>query len=365
MELTVNLGRRSYKLVVDHNCASELPSRLKMDFPSSRFALVTNSTIAKLYSGLIEAWKQALDPVIHIMPDGEQYKTLSTWSAILDTLLNGRLERSSVLIALGGGVVGDVAGFAAACFLRGIDCVQVPTTLLSMVDSSVGGKTAVDHPYGKNLIGAFHQPRLVFIDTAFLDTLPQREFISGYAEMFKNAFIGGPDMFEFINDKHESILQKESTSLLEGIKRSISIKADVVAKDEVETKGMRELLNLGHTFAHALEKNFNYVNILHGEAVFWGIKCAYETGKLAGTISPESIYQYEQIIGKMPLPALPGMPDPEIIYNAMFSDKKVLSGKLRLVLPAQPGFSVIRNDISRNNIFEAMKAVFQIGIPVL
>ena len=267
MELTVKLGSRSYPIILEQGISASLPPRLKRDFPESKFGLVTNTVIRDLYGKLIDAWHDELDLAVHCMPDGEHYKTLETWGKIFDTFIPAKLERSSVIIAFGGGVVGDMAGFAAATYMRGIACVQVPTTLLAMVDSSVGGKTALDHAAGKNLIGAFHQPSLVWIDTAFLDTLPKREYAAGCAELFKYGFIGGPDLFDHIAVHGQSILDGRPDMLLDGIRRGIAFKAGVVERDEHETKGERTLLNFGHTFAHALEKHFGFEKLLHGEAV--------------------------------------------------------------------------------------------------
>jgi 3-dehydroquinate synthase len=358
MKFTVHLGTRSYPIILDRNISGSLPEILKKEFPKSRFALVTNTTIASLYSSLIQSWKQSIDLKVHEMPDGEEYKTLDSWKGILDFLIQSKFERSSILIALGGGVVGDVAGFAASAFLRGIPFVQVPTTLLAMVDSSVGGKTAVDHPDGKNLIGAFYQPQRVFVDTCFLDTLPQREFVSGYAELFKNGFIGGKQMFDFVNKNNKRMLEKGPSILLEGIKLSIDIKANVVAQDECETKGLRALLNFGHTFAHSLERFYNFSGILHGEAVFWGMKCACELGKRIGTIHSDDWSAYDNQIAQMPLPKLPSIPDPDTLYRMMFSDKKVEFGKINFIVPTTLGTSIVKNDISANDVLETLKAVF-------
>jgi 3-dehydroquinate synthase len=358
MEFTVQLGTRSYPIFMDRSIADSLPEVLKKEFPGSRFALITNTTIASLYSNLIKSWKQKLDIKVHEMPDGEQYKTLDSWKGILDFLIQSKFERSSILIALGGGVVGDVAGFAASAFLRGIPFVQVPTTLLAMVDSSVGGKTAVDHPDGKNLIGAFYQPRMVFVDTSFIDTLPPREFVSGYAELFKNGFIGGKRMFNFVHTNNHLMLKKDPDTLLDGIKRSIEIKARVVAEDEYETKGLRALLNFGHTFAHSLEKFYMFTEILHGEAVFWGMKCACELGKRIGTIHSEEAGAYDNQLAQMPLPELPNTPDPETLYRMMFSDKKVEYGKIKFIVPAAPGTSIVKGNISSEDILETLKTVF-------
>ncbi len=358
MQLTVNLGPRSYPVILENGAAATLPSALKAAFPKSRFALVTNTTVAAAYRGLIAGWKDALDCVVYEMPDGERYKTIETWSGILNFLLESKLERSSIVIALGGGVVGDVAGFAAASFLRGVGCAQVPTTLLAMVDSSLGGKTAVDHPLGKNLIGAFHQPKMVYVDASFLSTLPEREFMSGYAELFKNAFIGGREMFDFVLANHHAMIAKNMPVLLEGIRRSIAVKAGVVEKDECETSSLRALLNFGHTFAHAVERYFNFEQVLHGEAVWWGMHCAVVCSRRAGSISCEYLVDYEALVKLMPKPPLPEKPDKNRLYEMMFTDKKVVDGKLRLVLPTAAGTSLLRSDVPAGVVKAVISTVF-------
>jgi 3-dehydroquinate synthase len=359
MELIVSLGPRSYPIHLDSGTANAFPSMLKTLFPDSRFGLVTNTTIHGLYKELIDRWTVELGLTIHIMPDGERYKTLETWGAMFDTFLPARFERSGVLIALGGGVVGDVTGFAAATMLRGVNYVQAPTTLLAMVDSSVGGKTAVDHAAGKNLIGAFYQPRLVFIDTAFLTTLPEREYLSGYAELFKNAFIGGPDMFDFVARNHDALLKHDTALLLEAIKRSIEIKAAVVSRDERETSGERMQLNFGHTFAHALEKYYGFEKLLHGEAVWWGMACAIELGKLLKLIPNADIPAYDALCRKLLRPELPSIPSIDDLYNAMFFDKKVSGGQLKFVVPAEKGRSVVKTGITEDTVKASMKRVFE------
>ena len=355
MELTVTLGTRSYPIVLEEGIAASLPLRLKRDFPKSTFGLVTNGVIRDLYGKLIDAWCNELDLAVHCMPDGERYKTLETWEKIFDTFIPAKLERSSVIIALGGGVVGDVAGFAAATYLRGIACVQVPTTLLAMVDSSVGGKTAVDHPAGKNLIGAFHQPRLVWIDTAFLDTLPLREYSAGCAELFKYGFIGGTELFEFTAAHGPSLLDRTGEALPEAIRRGIAVKAGVVERDEYETRGERMLLNFGHTFAHALEKHSGFEKLLHGEAVWWGMRCACELGRILGTIPDASRDRYEAMMRMFPRPPLPPLEAGELIA-AMRFDKKVTSGAPAFVVPASPGFSVVRRDVPFGVVERAIEA---------
>jgi 3-dehydroquinate synthase len=359
MELIVSLGPRSYPIHLDSGTANAFPSMLKTLFPDSRFGLVTNTTIHGLYKELIDRWTVELGCIVHIMPDGERYKTLETWGAMFDTFLSVKFERSGVLIALGGGVVGDVTGFAAATMLRGVNYVQAPTTLLAMVDSSVGGKTAVDHAAGKNLIGAFYQPRLVFIDTAFLTTLPEREYLSGYAELFKNAFIGGPDMFDFVARNHDALLKHDTALLLEAIKRSIEIKAAVVSRDEHETSGERMQLNFGHTFAHALEKYFGFEKLLHGEAVWWGMSCAVELGKLLKLIPNADIPAYDALYRKLLRPELPSIPSIDDLYNAMFFDKKVSGGQIKFVVPVEKGRSVVKTGVTEDTVKASMKRVFE------
>jgi 3-dehydroquinate synthase len=358
MQLTVNLGPRSYPIILENGASSTFPQALKTAFPKSRFALVTNTTVAALYRGMIAGWKGTLDCVVYEMPSGERFKTIETWSAILDFLLASMLERSSIVIALGGGVVGDVAGFAAASFLRGVGYVQVPTTLLAMVDSSVGGKTAVDHPHGKNLIGAFHQPKMVYVDSSFLSTLPGREFINGYAELFKTAFIGGREMFDFVLANNHAMIAKNMPVVLDGIRRGIAIKAGVVEKDECETSGLRALLNFGHTFAHGLERYFNFEKVLHGEAVWWGMLCAIACSKKCGLITAESQNDYDAIVTLIPKPMLPEKPDTNRLYGMMFTDKKVEGGKLRLVLPITPGVSEVRSGVPAEVVKSVITEVF-------
>jgi 3-dehydroquinate synthase len=361
MEVTVNLGLRSYPVLIDQGIAGTLPAIVTEKFSNRRFAVVTNTTIANLYSSLIESWKKDLGCPLFTIPDGEQYKTIDTWKSILDFLLENRFERSSVLVALGGGVVGDIAGFAAASFLRGIAYIQIPTTLLAMVDSSIGGKTAVDHPVGKNLIGAFHQPSMTLVDTNFLATLPHREFISGYAELFKYGFIGGPDTFNFISEENENMLKREPIPLLDGIRRSIEIKTGIVSEDEFETKGLRALLNFGHTFAHSIERFFNFEKVLHGEAVIWGIRCACALGERTGTIPAEMGSVYKNILENLPVPALPSVPDASKIYSYMFSDKKVSSGKLHFIVPTLPGQSIIKKDVKESDVMAVLNEIFKKG----
>ena len=358
--ITVALGRRSYPVYLGSEVSKRFPEVFKDLFPGSRCALVTNTCLSDIKKETIEQWERELSFVTVTIPDGDedQTKTLSTWESVLDSLLSSRLDRSAVVIAFGGGVVGDIVGFAAACYLRGVRYVQIPTTLLAMVDSSVGGKTGVNHPSGKNLIGAFHQPSLVWVDTVFLDSLPPRQFMAGYAELFKYAFIGGPDMFSFVMDNHDAMTAKRKDALVEGIRRSLAIKAAVVHQDEREESGARAMLNFGHTFAHSLERYFGFSGILHGEAVLWGMACACDLGLRVGTIAAPDKDVYEAIIKKLPYVELPSKPTIEDLYEGMFSDKKTAQGALRFVLPTRPGLSILKNDVSRRDVLKTLEKVF-------
>ncbi|MFW5959698.1 MAG: 3-dehydroquinate synthase, partial [Chitinivibrionales bacterium] len=265
MIISLRLGRDSYDVMLDEE--AELTEIIEERFSDRGVVIVTNPTLRSLYAERFETWKAGFNPLVIEIPDGEEYKNLDTWRGILDEMLHAGFDRRCVVVTFGGGVVGDVGGFAASSFLRGVDYIQIPTTLLAMVDSSVGGKTGVNHARGKNLIGSFYQPKLVYADISFLDTLPEREFLSGYGEVFKYGFIGGRDTFDFICSNHDSIVKKRDRGVLqEAVERSIRIKADIVSMDERE-KGVRALLNFGHTFGHSLEKYFKYKGILHGEGV--------------------------------------------------------------------------------------------------
>jgi len=357
-KLMVNLGDRSYPVHFGSGISRDFVSVCKALFPAASFALVTNATLAQVYKSTIAQWQAQLDLTIVVIPDGEKYKTVSTWETVLSALLSAKLDRKTVVCAFGGGVVGDITGFAAASYLRGVRYVQIPTTLLAMVDSSVGGKTGVNHDAGKNLIGAFHQPSLVWADCAMLETLPPREFIAGYGELFKYAFIGGGDMFEFVNSVHERMIARESDALVEGIKRCITIKTRVVEQDEKEESGMRAVLNFGHTFAHSIERFYGFGGIMHGEAVMLGILCACDLGKRTGFIASGTQAAFDEILQKLPCIELPSTPDIPAFYNGMFSDKKNLQGKITFVVPTTPGTVSLKNDIAHKAVLETLHAVF-------
>ncbi|MCL2219951.1 MAG: 3-dehydroquinate synthase [Chitinispirillia bacterium] len=358
MQLNVDLGDRSYPVYIGSGIAAGFPEFFNERFPGRRCAVVTSSAIASIYPSYISALKEGLSCPVHELPDGEKYKTVPLWSAILDTLVEARLDRKGVVVALGGGVVGDMAGFAAACFMRGVDCVQVPTTLLAMVDSSVGGKTAVDHPLGKNLIGAFHQPAAVLIDIDFLKTLPAREFVAGYAEVFKYAFLGGRGMFDYMMANRGAVLHAVAKGtpepLMECVERCVRIKAAIVGQDEREA-GQRALLNFGHTFAHALEQFYGFEGLLHGEAVLWGICCAVELAKINGNLHGRHWPEFDELLFGLPLPPLPAPPDINKIYTAMFADKKAESGELRFILPVGPGAAEVVSGVGEKKVLQVLE----------
>lgn len=357
MIVPVTLGdERDYPVFIDE--AGSFIGKIKELTPASAYVVITNTTIEGLYRSQMDSWKEQLDNYHEVViEDGEAYKNMDSIMIMLDYMLEQKLDRKAVVIAFGGGVIGDMAGFAASLFLRGVRFVQVPTTLLAMVDSSVGGKTAVNHPMGKNLIGAFYQPKFVWIDTAYLKTLEQREYLAGCGEVMKYGFIGGPKAFEFVQDEFSALCERDTKAIQKAIALSVEIKAEVVSQDEKEN-GCRALLNFGHTFGHALEKVLGYGTILHGEGVFWGIRCAIELGKMAGTV-PEKFYlAYEEAKKAILYPEIKESMDLDELYSAMFSDKKVDTGIIRFVLPTEPGSSIIYSNATRQQVMETLTMVF-------
>ena len=336
--LTVALGARSYPIQVGHRTlanAGDLPALAE----ERDVLVVSNETVAPLYLDGLRAALGTRRVVEHLLPDGEQHKTLAHVAAIVDSGLAAGLGRDAVFVALGGGVVGDMTGFAAAVFMRGVDCVQIPTTLLAQVDSSVGGKTGVNHPSGKNLIGAFHQPRAVLIDTATLDTLPQREFSAGMAEVIKHGLIEDAGYFDWLKTHMPGLVARDPALLAQAILRSCEIKAAVVAADERE-QGRRAILNFGHTFGHAIEACTDYRRWLHGEAVAIGMRMAAEMSDL----SPADQQQLADVLDAAGLPAAPGPLDADAMRRAMTHDKKVVARRITLILLDRIGAARVRTD---------------------
>ncbi len=342
--LKLALGERSYDIVIESGVIGRTQAYAGA-IRAQRVLIVTNETVAPLYGRRVaDALATTHEVDTLALPDGEAYKTLDTLNLIYSRLLEDTHGRDTTLIALGGGVVGDIAGFAAASYQRGIDFVQLPTTLLAQVDSSVGGKTGVNHALGKNMIGAFHQPTRVLIDIDVLESLPPREFAAGMAEVIKYGLIRDAEFFDWLEAHMDAINAREPAFLVEVIRRSCANKAEVVAADEREA-GERALLNLGHTFAHALETELGYGNWLHGEAVSAGMCMAADTAHRLGWLSSTDSARIERVLAAAGLPIAPPRElSAEKIHVLMGRDKKVKAGQLRLVLMRAIGDAVVTAD---------------------
>lgn len=347
-ELTVELGERSYPILIGQGL---LGSRDLSEYAQgSQVLIVTNETVAPLYLDRAKSCFPGKSVDTVVLPDGEKYKDWQTLNQIFDHLLQNRHSRKTTLVALGGGVVGDMTGFAAACYQRGVPFIQIPTTLLSQVDSSVGGKTGINHPLGKNMVGAFHQPEIVLIDTDTLSSLPTREVAAGLAEVIKYGLIRDIEFLDWLEANVDRLVALDATTIAEAILRSCACKAEVVAKDEREG-GLRAILNLGHTFGHAIETFAGYGNWLHGEAVGTGMIMAADLSAREGMISREQFERAVTLIKRAGLPELPpkGM-TPDDFRNLMAVDKKNVDGRLRLVLLANLGEAIVTEDAAAENL---------------
>jgi 3-dehydroquinate synthase len=356
-EIRVELGERSYDIFIGSGALDALADRLK-DSRFSRIAIISNPTVYGIYgSALSDSLKKAgFEAPVIIIPDGEEYKELLWAYYIYGELLAQKLDRASALIALGGGVIGDITGFVASTYMRGISFIQVPTTLLAQVDSSVGGKTGVNHPLGKNMIGTFYQPRIVWADTETLKTLPKREFLAGMAEVIKYGVIWDEVFFRFLEEKREKILNLDRDALEHIIKRSCEIKAEVVSEDEREI-GLRAILNYGHTIGHALETATGYSEYLHGEAVAIGMYCEAKLAYLAGLIDKKEVERIRALINSYGLPQqMPSGIDEEKILASMQLDKKAVAGRLKFILPERIGSVRIETVTDAAKIRESMRA---------
>ena len=346
--LNVELADKSYPIYIGSDLLSS-KSLLSDHIQGKQVMVVTNTTIAPLY---LEKLKDALSDFnveSVILPDGEEFKTLETLNKVFDALLKAKFDRSSTLVALGGGVVGDITGYAAASYQRGVNFIQVPTSLLSQVDSSVGGKTGVNHELGKNMIGAFYQPKAVIIDVDTLDTLSDQEYSAGMAEVIKYGLLGNADFFSMLETNIESIMARNKDLIIEIIFNSCKDKASIVALDEFE-RGKRALLNLGHTFGHGIENAFGYGNYLHGEAVSIGMVMAAKLSMDEGYLSNEDAIRVESILSKADLPiSIKKSIGSETLIEAMSLDKKSIDGKIRLVLLKALGDSYLTDSYSKEN----------------
>ena len=354
--LNVALGERAYPIHIGRG----LLGRADLILPhlkTKRVAIVTNAVVGPLYLERLRAGLEAagVRTAAVVLPDGEAHKDWETLNRIFDMLLAEHCERSTTLVALGGGVVGDMGGFAAACYQRGMPFIQVPTTLLSQVDSSVGGKTAINHPLGKNMIGAFYQPRLVLADIDTLDTLPDRELSAGLAEVIKYGLIRDPEFLVWLEANLDRLLARDTEALAWAIERSCRNKAEVVAADETE-QGERALLNLGHTFGHAIETGLGYGEWLHGEAVAAGTMMAAELSRRLGWIDAAAVARIEALFERARLPVWGPRMGVERYVELMSHDKKVEAGKLRLVLLREIGCAVMHGEAPASEIAAAIEA---------
>jgi len=342
--LQVSLGARSYPIHIGAQLS--VAELLLPHIASQQVMIVSNTTVAPLYLAVYQDCLQTagLTVAVCILPDGERYKNLDTLTLIYDALLSARFNRDCTVLALGGGVIGDMAGYAAASFQRGVDFIQVPTTLLSQVDSSVGGKTGVNHPLGKNMIGAFKQPKVVLADMAQLSTLPDRELSAGLAEVIKYALLGDAEFLDWLEQHMPQLVARDSVLLAEAVYRSCAHKARIVAADEHE-RGERALLNLGHTFGHAIESHLGYGEWLHGEAVAVGMLMAADLSMRLGWLSAIDVARVKRVLQAANLPVdVPAAMTTEDFLRLMLLDKKVLSGQLRLILLKKLGEAVIYKD---------------------
>lgn len=354
-QLGIDLGDRSYPILIGTGLLNDV-ELLATHIPACNLMIVTNEVVAPLYLPVLKSALVGKRLFEIVLPDGEHTKSLDTLGKVFDALIAARMNRDAAVIALGGGVIGDMAGFAAACYQRGIDYYQIPTTLLSQVDSSVGGKTAVNHPGGKNLIGAFHQPRCVIADTNVLNTLPDRELRAGLAEVIKYGLVRDPAFFAWLETNAAKILARDPQALAHAIKRSCELKAEVVGIDERE-HGLRAILNLGHTFGHAIENALGYGEWLHGEAVATGMVLAAEMSMNLGWLPATDYRRTVDLLEASGLPIKAPRIGADKARELMGMDKKVLAGQLRLVLLQGLGNAVVTADYPA----EALQTTLQRG----
>lgn len=353
----VDLGERSYDINIGTGLLDQTGEMLAGLGMGSRVVILSNPVVEELYCSRVNDSLSAAGFQCSrvIMPDGEQYKTYDWSYNILTELLKLRLDRKSCVVALGGGVVGDMAGFVSSVYMRGIDFVQIPTTLLAQVDSSVGGKTGVNHPLGKNMIGTFYQPRLVIADTDVLSTLDKRQLLCGIAEIIKYGVISDSSLFSYLEDNRQKILALDPEALAYLIKRSCEIKADVVSRDERES-GLREILNCGHTVGHAIETETGYVKYLHGEAVAAGICLEAKIAVLAGLLDESDLSRIVELVKSYGLPHnIPEDMQRSRLIEHMAIDKKTVSGRVKFILPEAIGRVRIESGISDDLILKALE----------
>ena len=354
----VDLPATSYDVVIEPGLLTSAGGCLRGLSSASRIAIISDSVVSKLYGSQLTSTAESADFSVYnySFSADEQHKTIESVSAIYDALLEQGYDRKCLIVAFGGGVAGDLVGFVAATFLRGVPFVQFPTTLLAMVDASVGGKVAYNHRLGKNLIGAFYQPKAVLIDPIVLNSLPKREFNSGLAECIKHGLIGSADLYEWTRTHMGQILSQDQETLCELIAKNVAFKTSIVCQDEKE-QGKRALLNLGHTFAHAVETGTGYGTFLHGEAVALGTCAAFQLAQFSGRCSESDVASVKETFASAELPVQAELPDTETLMKIMLSDKKVQDGKLRLIVPTGIGSSTIEDSIPKEQIAQAWDSI--------
>ncbi|WP_306519638.1 3-dehydroquinate synthase [Rheinheimera sp.] len=351
-KVAVQLGQRSYPIVIAPELLSSALAvpELSMLWRYKKVAIISNPTVAALYLPNIRQLFAQQQVIEFLLPDGEAYKNLQSFEQVNSFLLENGMPRDALLVALGGGVIGDLTGFVAACYQRGTAFLQIPTTLLSQVDSSVGGKTAVNHPLGKNMIGAFNQPQAVLIDTQVLSSLPKREFAAGMAEVIKYGLLGDAEFFVWLEQHQLAIAELQEPQLSQMISHCCQMKADIVSRDETE-QGERALLNLGHTFGHAIEAWLGYGEWLHGEAVAVGMMMAFELAASRGWVHANDVIRVRALLQAFALPVAPpkGMQIADFMPY-MKTDKKVKDGRMRFILPKTLGLAIIVDDVTETEL---------------
>jgi len=355
-QLRVDLGERSYDIKIGYDILSQVGEYLKELNLGSKVMIITNELVDSLYGREVERAIKEAGFEVHIakIGDGEKYKSLNTARELYDQAVEANLDRSSTIVALGGGVVGDIAGFIASTYMRGVNFVQIPTTVLSQVDSSVGGKVAVNHPQGKNLIGAFYQPKLVVADVKVLKTLEERQLKAGLAEVIKYGVIWDKEFFDFLTENRIKILELDTKTMEYLIKRCCEIKAEVVAQDEREM-GIRAILNYGHTIGHALEAVTNYQRFVHGEGVAIGMIGAAKLANKLDLLDSADLKKQEEIIEDFGLAVFFDDLNIDSIIKALSKDKKVKDGMIRFILAEEIGQVVIKSDLPHNIIREVLE----------
>ncbi len=348
-QLTVELGTRRYPVIIGNTILEQIRSLLLLQRP---VFVISNPTVETLYFNTVRQALGSLYQGCFLMPDGEQHKTVTTYSEAMDAVMASGLHRDGIILALGGGVVGDLAGFVAATFQRGVSLIQVPTTLLAQVDSSVGGKTAVNHPLGKNMIGAFHQPDGVLIDTATLHTLPDRELKAGIAEIIKYGVIDDSEFFSWLEQNMALLLARNEQALQHAIAVSCAIKARIVANDERE-QGQRALLNFGHTFGHVIENDQGYGNWLHGEAVAAGMVIATHLASVMNWCNATDLRRVQQLVAAAGLPTQAPNINWSTWQAGLYRDKKVQAGQVRFILPTGIGSARITSEPVHEALLQA------------